>query len=419
MSKKLVLFSFIVTLMYSTLSSAELSDDSVELLFTEAKLQTQINNVAKTINDTLEATHFDYVNVNADEIDIVFNTILNLYKADVVRQKIKQKLQVSLNAAQAQELVAWFQSDLGQRQILVMQGDKSDQAMVRFEEQAEQLMADTSRRKLAQELLDGLMLDRFTVNVYSSIAPVVNTIKIKVANPFAVVDPQQVRLPSAAEKTVLKSINEKLVLYILGSFADFSEQEFKQMVTQTLSPTGSLYHKTVNTAFEAVMSEASVNVTSELSGLFNNDGWTLKTHLALRIPEGEDLTYQEVEDFEEKQLIAWKGQEPIFFVETEEFKPVAKLKGEWEPLETALKSYANGGEIEKIHSGEFLNTQGHEVQFAVYVYNVGGDTLGQIVNLIQSENVAYMVTATLLNIDHLQDASIRNIEIMKSMYLLK
>jgi hypothetical protein len=180
-----------------------------------------------------------------------------------------------------------------------------------------------------------------------------------------------------------------------------------------------LYHTAFSIGYERGLSEYTTEVTGNLAALFNDEGWNIAPYLSVADPEGADLTFQAVDENSPKLLLGWTGDTFDFYVEAQQISKFKSFKRKWREIEKGYKETVDNKKILGIHKGSFTSPQGIEVEFRVTGWNIDGQPAGQIVFLLQNNNISYVVAAVPVDMNQIESVTIRSIAILKTALLLK
>jgi len=288
-----------------------------------------------------------------------------------------------------------------------------------MQQNAKQLLEDPARKAFVTKILAALDTNRLIFNTQKNIMMVVQSVTKKLNQPFAEYVSNPKVLPPELAQQIKSTVEQKSSLFLLNSLKQFDLNQIGQYLQMLQQPSMQLFQDSYLAGFENGLDKYASEISKSVGELFTGLGWNIAPYLSIAIPEGEDLTFQALDEDSPKLLVAWTGDTFDFYIEASESTKFKSFKKKWRVIEKEYKSAVDGNKILKIHKGSFTNPQGLEVQFKVTAWNLNGEPSGQVVFLIQNDKVSYIVVAAFVGIDKMQSITNRSIDILKTALLLK
>jgi hypothetical protein len=250
------------------------------------------------------------------------------------------------------------------------------------------------------------------ITMYAATSKIDNpNVAVNIVDFSAVLDSQKAE--------VLNSIEEQITLFIAHSLQDVDDEKIQQYITFLNSPSGKKFVvgsiAGLNTAFEKAMQ----TFVESINLLFEENEWRLADFLTISPSDDQDLTLQTFPqlELENETLAAWTGDELNFFYNIALQNTEFTTAQFWTSFKKQLRNSADARKVELIHEGEFVTNQGANVEFKIYMWSEDGKAYAQVVNLLYNDSYRYLLQAFPIEISYLQELSVRNVKIMKTLKL--
>lgn len=354
-----------------------------------------------------------------NQLEAIFYEVEKINSADLISDEFRRVLKETLSEEQAADLLVWFESELGKRIVLALQAGASEEALKQMQQNAEQLLQDTNRNASVQHILASADTNRLIFSTQKNIMLVVQSVVKKLNRPFAEIVSNPNMMTPELTKQLNSAVEEQSTLFLLNALKQFNKAEIEQYHKAIQEPNMQLYQDAFISGFESAINTYTARVTAGIGELFTEQGANLASHLSISFPEGEDLTFQAIEEGSAKLLVGWTGETLDFYIEAAEVPRFKSFEKKWRAIEKYYKSIVDNKKILKIHKGSYSNSQGLEVQFRVTGWNINGEPAGHVDYLIQNDKVSYQVVAVPIDMDKIQAVSIRSIAILQTVLILK
>jgi hypothetical protein len=396
-----------------------LTDETIEKLIKVSGIEYQVESFPETLVTQLSAINPDTINATDSQLDAIFAQLQKVSSVDLIKTEFRRVLQETLTEQQAKELITWYESELGSMIIAAERAGSSEESMVQMQQNASQLLEDQTRLPLALKILGSVDAGRLVVSTQKHLMTLVQVFTTKLNRPFVesitntnTMNPEQIQQLKTA-------VEQQTTLFLLYSLKGFSVDQLNTYAETLEKQSMQLYHTAFSIGYERGLSEYTTEVTGNLAALFNDEGWNIAPYLSVADPEGADLTFQAVDENSPKLLLGWTGDTFDFYVEAQQISKFKSFKRKWREIEKGYKETVDNKKILGIHKGSFTSPQGIEVEFRVTGWNIDGQPAGQIVFLLQNNNISYVVAAVPVDMNQIESVTIRSIAILKTALLLK
>lgn len=419
LSKLVFITSAIFVCAVTKTYGADLSQTSMDKLVKASGFEFQITGFSESLITQLSALDPANIYATDSQLEVIFAEVEKVSSADLISTEFRRALKERLSEDQALALLTWYESDLGRSIVLAEQAGSSEESLKQMQENTEQLLEDTVRTSLAKKIIATADTNRLIFNTQKNMIMVVQSVVAKLNRPFAEnVTRPNVMTPELSEQ-IMTAVEQQTILFLLNSLKQFDQDQIGQYYEVLQQPNMQLFLDVYLTGFENALDIYAGKITSSLGELFVDQGWNITPDISVAYPGGEDLTFQAFDEVSTKLLAGWTGETLDFYIEAQEVPRFDSFDKKWSSIEKGYKSVVDNKKILKIHKGSFLNPQGLEVQFRVTGWNINGEPAGQVVYLIQNENISYMAVAVPVDMDRIEAVTIRSISILKTALLLK
>ena len=217
----------------------------------------------------------------------------------------------------------------------------------------------------------------------------------------------------------IQVIQDQMLLYIAYSMQDIDDDKVQQYIDFLASTVGTKFVNATLRGLNSGFTKSVSTLVESIDLVFHSDDWRIDQFLTFSPPSDEDLTFQAFPelDINVETIAGWTGDDLNFFYNTAQQNANASVADFWASFNSILKKSADRKKVELVHEGTFTTNYGDNVEFKILMWREGGEVYTQIVNLIDNGSYRYMLQAFPLDIAYLEKASIRNVNIIKSMKL--
>lgn len=411
----------IITLIFSNSAVAELSDDERfnELL--------QVSGVAKTVDNipqmfvaSAQSIASQNKNVEVPHTDALVAIIEQAVKPALFTQEIVNALQKDITADDLTAITAWYTSDAGKEITLAEVAAGSETAQIEMRNSATSLMQNDALVALAQQINIATNAGQQLYSISRSVGITMYATNTKLNEPTVALDLLALNTALDAQKAeTMQAIEAQMLLFIAYSMQDIDADKVDKYIQFLNSEAGSKFVKGALSGLNAGFNKTVGTLVESINLVFDSDDWRIDTFLTFSPPEDEDLTFQAFPelDLNQETIAAWSGDDLNFFYHTVQQNTGVSTGAFWDSFQQTLQNAADRKKVELIHQGTFTTNTGDNVEFKIFMWREQEEVYTQIVNLIDNGNYRYAMQAFPLDISYLENASIRNVKIIKGMNL--
>lgn len=418
---KIVSFAFLVLMSVSAYLSAEpVSENQLDSLLSVSGLASDIDSMPEMFASTMQGTKAKNDNINDEQVAALVALIKKVINPSFFNEQIKRELAAELSQEDLIQLMAWYESDVGREITLAEEVASTDEGYANMASNAQNIMANSPLVARARQIDIAMNATQQLYTSTKNIGITMYAATSKIDNPNVAVNIVDFSAVLDSQKAeVLNSIEEQITLFIAHSLQDVDDEKIQQYITFLNSPSGKKFVlgsiAGLNTAFEKAMQ----TFVESINLLFEENEWRLADFLTISPSDDQDLTLQTFPqlELENETLAAWTGDELNFFYNIALQNTEFTTAQFWTSFKKQLRNSADARKVELIHEGEFVTNQGANVEFKIYMWSEDGKAYAQVVNLLYNDSYRYLLQAFPLEITYLQELSVRNVKIMKTLKL--
>lgn len=267
---KLLLLSILCFVPSSSLG--EVPDDSVRKLLDLSGLTMQINQFPGLIKTGLEQAHQQGAAIPDAEFAAMLKSADESILPSEILEGIRISIKNSISEAQAKDVLAWYESDLGKQITAAEENASTPDAYQEMMQKAQSLLSDTERVAFAKRL-DTLMSSTdmtMSIQEFSGLAVFSAIMTAMQPGVPLNVDPFKAQMAATRSQT-RAAVEQMVVVSFVYSYQAIDLESLKKYEDFLSTPSATKFNKTVTDSMNREFSSAISKWADELAVVFKNN----------------------------------------------------------------------------------------------------------------------------------------------------
>lgn len=227
----------ITLLMTNVVWSGTLSDNSLKQLMVLSGINKQVGEFPGMVRAGVAQARKQGAPIPEKEFAEVSKIIEGAFNPSAILKGIGREIKKNVSEADAQDLMAWYKSDLGRRITKTEEKAATPAAYEQMTKQAKSLLADKKRLKLAKQLESLLKATEMTMQLQENTGIAVFTAISSILNPGKAVNLKPYKYQLAQQKPQMRASVEQLVLLsFVFSYKDIDIPSVKKYINFNKRP---------------------------------------------------------------------------------------------------------------------------------------------------------------------------------------
>lgn len=250
---------FVALVMSGVALAAGIKTGSLEQLMNLSGLNKQVSDIPAGVVAGVQQARQQGAPLSDEQVARLEKTIAISFQTQKIKSTISRQLKSALNEAEAQELLGWYKSDIGKKITKAEEKASEEAAYQEMVSQAQTLLADKERVKLAQRMDSLVKATELTLDIQKNAGTAVVVAISKAMNPEQPVDIKAIEKSMAAEEQNIRQQMEQLVtLALVYNYKDISIPEINKYIEFLQKPSTQKFNAQAVAGFKTALKE-SVN----------------------------------------------------------------------------------------------------------------------------------------------------------------
>lgn len=260
---------FLLTLIVfflSPISSAYVSDESIDKLLDLSGLTNQVGQFPGLIKTGVEQAKQQGSPITDGEYSVIVNSIDKSILASEIIEGIRTAVKSSIGEKELQQLLVWYESDLGKEITLAEENASTPQAYQQMMQSAQSLLQNTERVEFANRLDMLLGATDMTMDLQRSTGIAVYSAVMTVMQPDTPVniDAFEAQMDAASEQT-RAAIKQVVNISYVYSYQDIEVTKLKKYESFLNDGTTQKFNKTIMESMSKGLESSISNFANELA----------------------------------------------------------------------------------------------------------------------------------------------------------
>jgi len=227
--------SILILLSLSLFAQAEnVEDDTLNELILLSGLKSQINDLPATVVAMIQQGMPGLSHEKKKETEALFSAVFN---PGLVLKDVSNEIQKTLTEKEAKEVIAWYESNTGNRIARAEENASSPQAMMELQKVAPELIANSELMGMVKKLLDETKLIEETIDVQETVMLATMVGMSQARNPEQAVNVEQLKGIVAMQLQQANSGIEQMVAAQLAyAYQDIDKASMTEYLDVLKSP---------------------------------------------------------------------------------------------------------------------------------------------------------------------------------------
>ncbi len=213
----------------SATNAAGLKDETMDELMILSGTQTQAQDMLSSIRTLVRSRSGEA----AQHVDLLEQMI----QPDQLVSDVRAALKSNLSEEEAQQVLKWYSSNLGNRIAAAEEAAASPQAMQEIQAMAAKLVTDTEKMAMASELIDASGFYDTSMNTQAVMSLVAEVMSVKQAGAEGGVDVDHIKRFIAKQQAAMQAqLKNFLQIMVAYTYRDFSKDELNRYKEVLQSP---------------------------------------------------------------------------------------------------------------------------------------------------------------------------------------
>lgn len=265
------LFLLLVFLVSGPAAASGISSSSLDELMKLSGITKQVSEIQANVLAALEQGMQQGGTVNDDLYAELQTALATAFSPGDINDTVSREVENTLSEAEAQDLLAWYRSELGRRITKAEEQASSAAAYQEMISQAESLLVDTERVRIAQRIDELVNATDMSLELRKKTYIAIWYSMSKAMNPGESVDIEAINAQLAEEESTMRQqIAQVNTLWFVYTYRQFSPAEMDKYMDFLERPATGKFSDEVVDGLEQALNESIAKTAASLSRIFVN-----------------------------------------------------------------------------------------------------------------------------------------------------
>lgn len=243
--------------MMGVATAAQIKNDSLQQVMDLSGLSKEIAEIPDGIVVGVQQARQEGTPLSDEQAARIEKVITSFFEPQKITGAITRQMKNNLTEADAQDLLKWYKSDLGKKITKAELDSSTPAAYEDMVAQAQTLLEDKERVKLAQEIDALVKGTELAHDIQMNAGKAIVVAIVKEMNPGQPVDVGAIEKSMAADEQNMKQqMAQLMILSLVYSYKDVSVAEIKKYIAFLQKPSARKFNSQTATGFKLALKES-------------------------------------------------------------------------------------------------------------------------------------------------------------------
>jgi len=258
-----------ILMMSGIAMAAEITNDSLSQLMTLSGINKQVADIPAGISAGMQQSRQQGAKLSDEQFSKIEEVMSTAFQPEEIGNTISKKLKNELSETEAQALLSWYKSDLGKKITQAEESGSDPAALQEMFKQAQTLLADKERVKLAKRIDQLVNATDLTFEFQKNTATAIFTSLSKAMNPGQPPDMKTFEAKLAEAQPKMKQQIEQLItLAYVYNYKDLSTAEINKYIEFLQRPATKKFNKLSIIGMKDALNASTIKMANSLATIF-------------------------------------------------------------------------------------------------------------------------------------------------------